>query len=270
MPVLPIGDLRIHWVQDGNPSGDPVILLHALGTDHRLFDRLIPHLPPSLRLIRPDMRGHGGSSLPAGPGKFGTLVLDVERLMDQLALKDAVVAGVSVGGMMAQALAAKRPGLVRALVLANTAVKIGTPETWAARIATVRAGGMQAIAAPTLARWFGAAPRDAGAADLARQMLLAQSPDGYVAGCEALAGADLIAPTSGLRLPALVLAGTRDGSTPPDLVRELAGLIPGATFRLLRGAGHLSCLDAPREFADAVTGFLAGTAPLPPRHPHLH
>lgn len=263
MPVMPLGDLRLHWVQDGNPTGAPVVLLHALGTDHSLFDRMVPLLPPGLRIIRPDMRGHGRTSPGAGPGKMGQLVRDAERLLDQLALKDATIIGVSVGGMIAQALAAKRPDLVRALVLANTAVKIGTPETWAARIEAVRAGGIPAVAGAVLDRWFGAGAPDPTIRAAAAAMLAAQSREGYIAGCEAIAGTDLLTPSSGLTQPALVLAGSRDGSTPPDLVRDLAATIPGARYHLIRGAGHLSCLDRPEEFARLVAAFLADIADAP-------
>lgn len=260
MPILPLKDVRLNWRQDGNPTGAPVVMLHALGTDHRLFDRLLPLMPPDLRIIRPDMRGHGASTIPGGPGKMGTLVRDVEYLMDQLALKDAVIVGVSIGGMIAQALAAKRLDLVRAIVLANTAVKIGTPATWAVRIAEVRTGGIAAITDSTIARWFGPHPKDADAIAAARGMLSAQSDVGYIAGCEAISGTDLLTPTSGLTLPTLVIAGTRDGSTPPDLVHELAGLIRGARYQLIRGAGHLACLDQPAAFAAHVADFLRSIA----------
>ena len=141
-------------------------------------------------------------------------------------------------------------------MLANTATRIATEAIWQDRIAQVRAAGSVAVLAEaTAARWFG---RAAGG-DLARHWqarLAACDPEGWSLAAGAVAGADLYTPTAGLRLPVLCLAGANDGSTPPDMVRELADLIPGAEFRLIRGAGHLPMLDQPQAMAQAVTDFL--------------
>jgi 3-oxoadipate enol-lactonase len=83
------------------------------------------------------------------------------------------------------------------------------------------------------------------------------TPAAGYAGCSAaIAGTDFYTPTAALRLPALVIGGSEDGSTPPDLVRELADLIPGARFELIRGAGHLPCVERPEAFAALLNGFL--------------
>jgi 3-oxoadipate enol-lactonase len=88
--------------------------------------------------------------------------------------------------------------------------------------------------------------------------------DGY-AGCSAaIAGSDFYSTTAALRLPALAIAGDHDGSTPPDLVREMADLIPGARFELIRGAGHLPCVEKPDEYAAILTGFLRDIGHLDP------
>ena len=260
MPFTDLGDVTLHWHEDGDPAGAPVMFLHALGLDLRLWDSVIPLLPQGLRLIRHDLRGHGQSSAPRGPYSMGALVRDTERLMDHLGLKDAVLVGLSIGGMVAQALAVKRLDLVRGLVLSNTAVKIGTAQTWADRMETVRKGGIAAIATPTIERWFSRKERASPAAEQVRQRLLATSPEGYLGCAAAISGTDLITPSSGLTLPTLVLAGSEDGSTPPDLVRELADLIRGARFHMIRGAGHLPPVDRPAEFAAEVTRFLSAIA----------
>ena len=121
MNILDLGDIQLHWREDGDPAGWPVVFANALGTDFRLWDRIVPLLPKSLRLIRYDMRGHGLSSCPPGPYAMGALVRDAERLLDALGVKDCVFVGLSIGGMVAQGLAVKRLDLVRALVLSNTA-----------------------------------------------------------------------------------------------------------------------------------------------------
>ncbi|MAU48120.1 MAG: 3-oxoadipate enol-lactonase [Yangia sp.] len=262
MHMADLGDIRLHYRIDGPEDGAPVVFAHALGTDLRVWDRVVALLPPGLRILRHDMRGHGLSDAPAGPYSMGTLVRDSERLMDRLGFRDAVYVGLSIGGMIAQGLAAKRLDLVRALVLSNTACKIGTREIWAERIAAVEAGGVEALAEGTMQRWF--SPRFRATPELAawRHMLERTDRDGYVGCCHAIAGTDFMTPTSGLRLAALGIAGSEDGSTPPDLVRETVELIPGAQFRLIRGAGHLPCVEAPEAYATLLTEFITAQGHL--------
>ena len=249
-------DLRLNYQESGDTNGRPVVFSHALGLDLSLWTRVLALLPQSLRLVCYDHRGHGGSDVPDGPYAMGALVRDAERLLDHLGVRDATFVGLSMGGLVAQGLAVKRPDQVRALVLSNTAAKIGTADGWQRRRDAVRAGGMVAIADEVIARWFGSRQRDTALLAEWRSRLIATSPEVYVGCCAALAGADIITPTSGLTCPALVIAGSEDGSTPPDLVRELADLIPGADFRLIRGTGHLPPVDRPDAFADALADFL--------------
>ncbi|MEI4485835.1 3-oxoadipate enol-lactonase [Frigidibacter sp. MR17.14] len=272
MPLLDLGEVQLNWREDGDPSGRPLVLLHALGADLTLWDRVVPLLPQTMRILRLDMRGHGGSSVPPGPYAMGALIRDAERAMEQWGARDAVVAGLSIGGLIAQGLAVKRLDLVRALVLSNTATKIATPAVWAERIATIEAGGMDAIAQPVIERWFPRAARSGPDATAWRDRLMHCNPAGYAGAAAAIGGTDFLTPSSGLRLPALVIAGSEDGSTPPDLVRELAELIPGARFALLRRTGHVPPVDAPEAWAAAVTDFLAGIgeAPVPHAHDHDH
>lgn len=257
MHILDLGDIHIHWREDGDPAGPPVVFANSLGTDFRLWDKVVALLPKSLRLIRYDKRGHGLSSCPPGPYAMGALVRDAERLLDALGVRDCVFVGLSIGGMIAQGLAVKRLDLVRALVLSNTAAKIATPEVWAERIARVRAGGIEAVADATMARWFSRPFRDTPEVQGWRAMMTRQPVEGYLGCSAAISGTDLYTPTSGLTLPTLAIAGSEDGSTPPDLVRETAELIRGARFELIRGAGHLPCVEKPAEYAALLRGFLS-------------
>lgn len=259
MPMADLGDIRLHYRIDGDPAGAPVVFSHALGTDLRLWDRVIPLLPAGLRLIRYDIRGHGQSAVTEPPYAMGTLVRDAERLLDFLEVRDSVFVGLSLGGMIAQGLAVKRLDQIRALVLSNTAAKIGTKQLWEDRIAQIRDRGLAATADATLDRWFTGAFRTGPEAAFWREVLIGQPVDGYTGCAAAIGGTDFYTPTSGLRLSALGIAGDRDGSTPADMVRETINLIPGARFRLIRGAGHLPCVDHPESFAAALTDFLSET-----------
>lgn len=259
MQIADVGNVRLHYRIDGDPSGPPVVFANSLGTDMRLWDPVLPFLPKGLKLVRYDKRGHGLSSAPRGPYAMGSLVGDAEGLLDFLNIRDCVFVGLSIGGMIAQGLAVKRLDLVRAMVLSNTAAKIGTKEMWAQRILAVETGGIEALSDSIMERWFSKAFRETPEISLWRNMLVRQPAGGYSGCSAAISGTDFYTPTSGLRLPTLGIAGSEDGSTPPDLVRETTELVPGSQFHLIRGAGHLPCVEKPREYATILTDFLRST-----------
>ncbi|WP_170416915.1 3-oxoadipate enol-lactonase [Ruegeria atlantica] len=256
MQIADIGNVQIHYRIDGDPDGAPIVFANSLGTDLRLWNDLLPHLPTGLRIIRFDMRGHGLSSQPPAPYSMGALVRDVEGLLDFLEVRDSVFVGLSIGGLIGQGLAVKRLDQVRALVLSNTAAKIGMPSIWQDRMDDVRKGGIKALADATMERWFSKAFRASPEHLLWRNMMVRQPVDGYLGCCAAISGTDFYTPTSGLRLPTLGIAGSEDGSTPPDLVRETVDLIPGSRFELMRRVGHLPCVEQPAEYAALLKSFL--------------
>lgn len=256
MTLIYLDDLRLNAELTGPANGPVLVLLHALGTNLSLFDPLLPLLPKGLRILRMDLRGHGQSDAPPAPYAMGALIRDTERVMDHFALRDAVVLGVSLGGMVAQGLAVKRLDLVRALVLSNTAAKIGSAEMWQTRIAEVRASGLADYAPGAMGRMFGRNWQTEPAMPRIREMLEATNPEGWIGCAHALAGTDFYTTTAMLTLPALVIAGANDGTTPPDLVRETAELIRGHRFALMRGAGHLPFVEKPAEYAALLDQFL--------------
>jgi 3-oxoadipate enol-lactonase len=256
MPPVFLPDLRLNAEISGPSDGPAVVFLHALGTNIRLWDEVLPLLPSTCRLLTIDMRGHGQSDVPAPPYAMGSLIRDTEQVIDHYGLKDTVVVGLSIGGMIAQGLATKRLDLVRALVLSNTAARIATPDLWARRIETVRTEGLEALADATMERWFGRKWRDLPAMPSLRAMMLSCDPQGWMGAASAIAGTDFYTTTAALTLPTLAIAGYNDGSTPPDLVRETAELILGHRFALLRGAGHLPMVEKPAEYAALIATFL--------------
>ncbi|MBF9036051.1 3-oxoadipate enol-lactonase [Rhodobacterales bacterium HKCCE2091] len=255
--------LHLAVEESGDSGGPAVVFANSLGTDMRLWDAVLPHLPAGLRLVRYDKRGHGLSAAPRAPYSMGSLVTDAERLLDTLGVKDCVFVGISIGGLIAQGLATKRLDLVRAVVLSNTATKIGTREMWQDRIDAVMAGGTASLSDSIMERWFSKGFRAKDDVDIWRRMVETTGVDGYAGCCAAIAGTDFHATTAALRLPALVIAGSEDGSTPPDLVRELADTIPGARYQLIHGAGHLPPVEMPEKFAALVSDFLRAVGHLP-------
>ncbi len=246
----------MHYRIDG--AGPAVVFANSLGTDLRLWDAVLPLLP-GCRPIRFDKRGHGLSDRGPQDGIDG-FAEDAAALIEAVAEGPVVFVGLSIGGMIGQALAARRPDLVRALVLSNTAARMGTPEAWAARIAAVRAGGMGSIADAVMERWFAPAFRATPELALWRNMLVRTDAEGYVAACGAIAAADLTGEAARLRLPVLAIAGGQDGASPPDLVRGTADRIAGAAFHVIAGAGHLPCVETPAAWAALVAPFLVEQA----------
>lgn len=256
MPLIYLPDIRLNARLDGPPGAPVLVFSHALGTDLSIWDGVLAALGPRYRTLVYDQRGHGASDVPKPPYAMGALVRDLESLMDHFALKEAVVVGVSLGGLVAQGLAVKRLDLVRGLVLSNTAAKIGSADLWQRRIAEVRETGLEAYATGAMQRILG--PRFKAHPDepYLRGLLTGTDPDGWTGCAAAIAGTDFYTTTASLRLPTLAIAGANDGTTPADLVRETADLIPGHRFALMRGAGHLPMVEKPAEYAALLESFL--------------
>lgn len=245
-------DLTLHVAIDGPAEAPPLLLLHSLGTEGRVWQKQAERLAGRFRVIRPDLRGHGLSAVTPGPGRIAQFAQDAVSVLDALGIARAHVAGLSIGGLVAQALAAAAPGRVASLILADTAMAIPPPALWHERAALVRARGMAVIEEAVVARWVTPAALTAPETDGLRRMLLRTDPEGYAAAAEALAAADLAADTARLRLPALVLVGDGDLATPPAAAAALAGAIPGARLVTIDRAAHIPTF----EQADAVTAAM--------------
>lgn len=256
MRVLMANGVKLNWREDGDPAGVPVVFANSLGTDLRLWDQILPLLPSGLRIIRFDKRGHGLSDCPPAPYAMADLVSDAEALLDGLGISDCVFVGLSIGGMIGQGLAARRPDLVHALVLSNTAAKMGDAAMWQTRIDAIRAGGIETLADAVMERWF--SPAFLARPDLTawRNMLTRTPVEGYIGCCHAIAGADLAESTKALTLPTLAIAGREDGASPPDLVQGTARMIAGSRFTVIEGAGHLPCVEDPAAYAALLNDFL--------------
>lgn len=256
MPLIYLPDIRLNAQLEG-PAGSPVLVFaHALGTDRTIWDGVVSLLQGRFRILSYDHRGHGRSDTTPPPYTMGGLIRDLERLMDHYSLKEAVVIGVSLGGLVAQGLAVERLDLVRGLVMSNTAARIGTPELWRQRSEEVRANGLDAYADGAMQRILGPAFRSNPVEPYLRGLLTRTDPDGWIGCAAAIAGCDFYTTTASLRLPTLAIAGANDGTTPPDLVRETAELVPGHRFALMRGAGHLPMVEKPVEYAALLQTFL--------------
>jgi len=257
MPFLQIGDCVHRYEIDGAQEKPALVFANSLGSDLRIWDGVAARLLPHFRVIRYDLRGHGLTEAPAPPYSADDLARDIVGLLDSLKIEDAVVCGVSVGGLIAQALALRYTERVRALVLCDTGARIGTAEAWQQRIDKVRADGISSLVQMTMERWFSAGFRERSAADVRGYSLMLRqtSADGYVGTCAALRDTDLRQAVTQIKKPTLVLCGAEDIATPPELGRELAGLIPGAQFSLIDNAAHLPCVEQPDAVVERMMRF---------------
>lgn len=258
MNFVRANDCVLHFEDRGAAGLPAVVFSNSLGTDFRIWDDVVGRLDGRFRLIRYDKRGHGLSEAPPAPYAMTDHVKDLAALLDHLDVARAAIVGLSVGGMIAQGLAMLRPDLVAALVLCDTAHKIGDETMWNARIKAAQTDGIASMADTIMERWFTAAFRTPENAAFSGYlaMLTRTAVEGYAGTCAALRDCDLTASTAALKLPVLALVGDQDGSTPPALVKSMADLIEGSQFEIIKGAGHLPCIEKPEETAGLIGDFL--------------
>lgn len=250
-------DIDIHVQVMGPPGAPPLLLVHSLGTSLHVWDAQAEALRQSFRVIRADLRGHGLTSVPKGPYSIAGMARDMLAVLDALGIETAHVGGLSIGGLIAQSIAAQAPQRVRSLILCDTAMVIPPAENWHARAAAVRAGGMSVIADAVMARWVTPAFMGHAAANGLRQMLLRTDPEGYAGAAEAIAAADLTESTKHLHMPAVVIVGDKDEATPPAWAEAMCAAMPQASLVVLHEAAHIPTIEKPDSVTAAIAAFLA-------------
>jgi 3-oxoadipate enol-lactonase len=246
-------------------GGAPIVLSHALGLDMHMWDDLAAQLAASNHpILRYDHRGHGASAVPIGPYSTTDLVDDAARLIREWGRGPVVWVGLSMGGMVGQGLAIRHPELLRGLVLANTSSQY--PEAakamWAQRIATVESQGLEAIADLVMERYFSAEYRATQTEAVAafRGTVLRSDARGYAAACHAVASVDWLDQLSKIRCPTLIIAGALDVGAPVAMSQAMLERIPEAELVILDKSSHLSVVEEPEPFHQAVQGLLRRVA----------
>lgn len=249
---------------DGDAAAPALILSNSLGTTLEMWDPQVAAFSKNYRLIRYDTRGHGGSPVTPGPYTFADLGQDVLAVLDALDIERAAFCGISMGGHTGLWLGIHAGHRFNAIAVCNSAAKIGTPQGWNERAAMVREGGeasMRALAESSPGRWFSVDFVQAHPAEVQRAQawIAGIAPQGYAACCEALATSDLRDGLQRITTPALLLAGASDPVTTVADAQVMQAGIAGAQLAVVP-ASHLSNLEAPQAFDQAVLHFLA-TAP---------
>jgi 3-oxoadipate enol-lactonase len=254
-----INNTTIHYQLVGGGKDKPVLVFaNSLGTDLRIWCNVAAQLAGDFSIVLYDKRGHGLSDLGQVPYAIEDHASDLAGLLDLLSVRNAIICGLSVGGLIAQSLYQCRPDLVRALILCDTAHKIGTADSWNSRIAQVEAEGMESIVDAVMERWFTPAFRRADNRAFAgyRNMLIRQPAVGYAATCAALRDADFTEVAKKITVPTICIVGDQDGSTPPELVLSTAKLIANARYEVIKHSGHIPCLEQPEALTAVIRTFI--------------
>lgn len=240
-----------------------ILLIHALAMNWRQWRGVAAALPGEADVAAIDCRGHGASERRAGPYTVELMAADCITMLDALGWDNAIVAGCSMGGCVAQAVAAGYPERVAALLLADTTADYGRAAegTWRERGERAVRSGMAVHAEFQLTRWFTDAFR-AARPDVVADCLnvfLANDTACYAASCAMLGGIDLRPQLASIRCPTSVIVGEFDYATPPAMARNLADDITGARMIVIPGAKHFAPVERPETIAHEITQLAAQT-----------
>jgi 3-oxoadipate enol-lactonase len=248
--------LSMHYGTRG--SGRPVLLMHPVGLRGEFWRDVVADLEGECRLIYPDFRGHGGSDAPLAPFSLADLADDMAEMLRALA-GPAIVAGCSMGGMVAQGMAVRTPDLVSGVVIANTAhLRNDQGRATMEQRAKAAEQGMPGTLDTTLSRWFNAAYqlKHPEKVALMRDWLSEDDPIIHAWSWRAIRDLDFVDGLRKLAMPAMAIAGLDDQSTPVATMKAMAADIPGALYREI-DSGHLAPLEQPKAFAACIREMLA-------------
>src|SRR3954464_2097435 len=252
----------VNAAQSGN--GPPLVLLHSLLSDRASFDRIVPPLSESFRVIVPELPGFGQSEVVSG-GLAAVADRMAGAVDDCADGEDVVVLGNGYGGFVALQMAICHPGIATRLVLADCGAAFSEPgrEAFRNMAAAATAKGLSAITDVAMRRLF--APEFQQAyPDLMRdrrEAFLKTNPDVFRAASEALAALALRPQLGQVKVPVLVVVGEHDEATPPPMSHELAAGLPQARLKIIPGCAHVPQLQAPQAFLGAIRDFLSPVAP---------
>jgi 3-oxoadipate enol-lactonase/4-carboxymuconolactone decarboxylase len=248
--------LTVHVRIDGDAGRPPLVLLHSLGTCLEVWDAQAEALAREFRVIRPDLRGHGLTGLGAGDAGIEDMARDVLGVLDALGVDQAHLGGLSIGGLVAQALALAAPARVLSLMLCDTAMVFPPAQMWRDRAALARAQGLDVLEDGVLARWVTPAGMDTAAARGLRAMLRRTPAEGYAAAADALGDCDLSERIAALAMPTLIIVGDQDQATPVAAAQAMQAAIAGSELVVLAGAAHIPTVECPAAVTAAMQGFL--------------
>lgn len=254
MPRARINGLHHYFRLEGHAGRPVLVLVHSLGADHSLWDALVAELP-QWRVLRYDLRGHGGTDVPDGACTLADLAGDLLAMTSAVGVQRFAIAGVSLGAMVAVQAAAVAPDRLQSLVLCSTAVRLPGPPGggWDARARHALTHGMAPLAPAMMERMFAPSWLAHGEplAGTVEQVFRSTDPAGYAAGCGVLRDADVTQVLRKVRAPALVVRGSHDALISADAARVLVQALPLARAVEL-DCGHYPMVEQPERLAQLM------------------
>ena len=258
-----IGNRRVCYDFLGPDTGPVLCMAHTLSSDSGVWSEQVPVLLASgWRVLRIDMRGHGGSDPVPGDYTMSELARDVVAVLDFLSLEKVHFAGVSIGGMIGQVLGIEHPDRVLSLMLCGTSPNAvpGGMAMWQARFAAIEeAGSVEPLADDSMVRWFtdGFRPRRPDRWQQIRNTVANTTPEGYRGGAAAIIDFDVREKLPLIEAPTLVVCGDDDPGTPPAGNRLIADLVPGARYVEIANARHIPMMEHPETFNRIMMDWLS-------------
>jgi 3-oxoadipate enol-lactonase len=264
--LLPLKGRKIHYDLAGPETGPTLCITHSLASDGGMWgEQMAPLLSAGWRVLRIDMRGHGGSDPVAGDYTMDALADDAAAVLEALELRNVHYMGLSIGGMFGHSLALRHGARLKSLMFCDTAAASppNAKEMWAPRIAAVRdANSLAPLADVTMERWLTDAVRENRPQrwKQIRDTIIATTPAGYMGCGAAIQNFDYLSRLPALKLPTLVVWGSDDQGTPPDGNRKIVAAIPGARGEEIAGARHFPNVEKPDQFNRIMMGWLGARA----------
>lgn len=257
--LVPINGINLNVRVDGPEHAPWMVCSNSLASNMALWDDFVAAFGRRFRFLRYDQRGHGRSDSPAGKFTMDDLADDLLRLIDYCGVDKATLVGVSMGATTVLRCAARDASRCLAVVPVDGVAKSapGSAAMWEERFAIVRAGGMRAMAEPTVRRWFQPDffDRKPEIVERTKTMIAGTKPEGYFGCATALQEYDFSADIPALAVPALYIVGAQDGDTPAAM-KTLADATPDGRYHVIDHCGHLPVVEQPEAFFAAVDTFV--------------
>ncbi len=259
--LLSLNGQKIHFDLAGPQNAPTVCFTHSLNSDGGMWvEQMVPLLAAGYRVLRLDMRGHGGSAAVDGDYTMDALAADVKGALDVLEIKKVHFIGLSIGGMIGQGFALANPDRLLSLCLCDTqpSTPPGSAGTWEERKATVRSKGLAALADSTMQRWFTDEFRQVNPVRWReiRDTISGTTPQGSAGCMSAIQHFDYLDRLPTIRTPTLVICGDQDEGTPPERNKLIASKIPGGRYEEIGKARHLPNVERPDQFNRIMMAWL--------------
>jgi len=261
--LLSLNAQKIYFDLAGPQAAPTVCFTHSLNSDGGMWaEQLVPLLAAGYRVLRLDMRGHGGSAPVDGDYTMDALAADVKGALDVLGIAKVHYIGLSIGGMIGQGFALAHPDRLLSLMLCDTqpSTPPGSTSSWDERKDAVRkSGGLAILADGTMDRWFTPAFKGANPARWReiRDTIVGTSAAGFLGCASAIQDFNYEDKLSTIKLPTLVICGDDDSGTPPERNKLIASRIPGGRYEEIASARHLPNVERPEQFNRLMMSWLA-------------